>query len=159
MYHAHDWDGLPYQCTDLQLPSPLISIFTYLARLPPQMRPAEIHFLYSTKTNHDLDPQTILFLPRLMDLVAIAADPNVTLSCFLTGLGDEGAIEHGKLPNRTFGRRLIEADLVRALGPAHDRQNTVSYVCGPAKMTEEIVDVIRRQEGMDDDRVLLERWW
>ena len=81
-----------------------------------------------------------------MDLVAAEADPNVTLSLFLTGTGDEGPIEHGKLPNRTFGRRIAEADLVRAIdgykqnvfGAGHDRKNTVCYVCGPQKMTDEV---------------------
>lgn len=81
-----------------------------------------------------------------MDLVAAEADSNVTLSLFLTGTGDDGVIEHGKLPNRTFGRRISETDLVKAVdgykqdvfGAEHDRQNTVCYVCGPQKMTDEV---------------------
>lgn len=80
-----------------------------------------------------------------MDLVAIEGDPNVTLGVFLTGTGDEGVIEHGKLPNRTFGRRIAESDLVNAIdgykqnvfGAEHDRKNTVCYVCGPPHMTDE----------------------
>ncbi|KAK1820549.1 hypothetical protein LTR12_004997 [Friedmanniomyces endolithicus] len=136
--------------------SPLISIFSYLIRSV--TRPKEIHFIYTTRvppSSGDIDPQTILFLPRLMDLVAAIADPtNITLSVFLTGATAEGAatddrgiIEHGKLPNRTFGRRVTEADLVRAIdgyrtpvfGTKHDRQGTVCYVCGPPRMTDEIV--------------------
>lgn len=147
--------------------SPLISIFSHLIRIPSHMRPPEIHFLYATKTNYELDPQQILFLPRLMDLTAAASDPNVTLSCFLTGIGDEGVIEHGKLPNRTFGRRFTEEDLVKALdgyktnvfGPEHDRAGTVAYVCGPPKMTDEVVELLRGQSGMSEERVLCEKWW
>ncbi|USW48527.1 Putative ferric reductase, NAD binding domain, FAD-binding domain, ferredoxin reductase-type [Septoria linicola] len=147
--------------------NPLISIFSHLIRIPTHMRPPEIHFLYATKTNYELDPQQILFLPRLMDLTAAAADPNVTLSCFLTGIGDEGVIEHGKLPNRTFGRRFTEEDLVKALdgyktnvfGPEHDRAGTVAYVCGPPKMTDQVVELLRGQSGMSEERVLCEKWW
>ncbi|KAK0917721.1 hypothetical protein LTR02_000087 [Friedmanniomyces endolithicus] len=103
-----------------------------------------------------------------MDLVAAIADPtNITLSLFLTGATAEGAatddrgiIEHGKLPNRTFGRRVTEADLVRAIdgyrtpvfGTKHDRQGTVCYVCGPPRMTDEIVGFLSRQEGMSEER-------
>ena len=116
------------------------------------------------------DPQKILFLTRLMDLVNMEADyTNVTLSLFLTGLGegDQGAIEHGKLPNRTMGRRIRADDLVQALdgyktplyGAEHDRQGTVCYVCGPPRMTDEFVAILGRQEGMDVSRVLCEKWW
>jgi len=102
-----------------------------------------------------------------MDLVAAADDPNVTLSLYLTGTGDDGMIEHGKFPNRTFGRRITEADLTRALdgfkeslyGPEHDRQGTLCCVCGPPKMTDEVVGFLSRQPGMAPERVLCEKWW
>lgn len=145
--------------------NPLISIMSHLFRSP--IRPQEIHFVYGTKATSDLDPQKILFLPRLQDLVAAEADPKVTLSLFLTGTGDEGVIEHGKLPNRTFARRITDSDLIRAIdgyqqnvfGAEHDRKNTVCYVCGPPKMTDEIVNFLSEQEGMTEDRVLCEKWW
>ncbi|KAK4545581.1 hypothetical protein LTR36_002931 [Oleoguttula mirabilis] len=97
-----------------------------------------------------------------MDLVAAAADSNVTVSLFITGTGDEGRIEHGKLPNRTFARRISEADLVGAIdgyqksiyGAEHDRQRTLCYVCGPPKMTDEYVGFLRHQPGMAEDRSL-----
>lgn len=145
--------------------NPLISIFSHLVRSA--RRPREIHFVYGTKATSELDPQSILFLPRLMDLVAAADDKKVTLSLFLTGTGDAGRIEHGKLPNRTFAGRISESDLVRAIdgyqdspfGAEHDRQRTLCYVCGPPKMTDEYVDFLRRQAGMTEDRVLCEKWW
>ncbi|EGP92264.1 uncharacterized protein MYCGRDRAFT_98569 [Zymoseptoria tritici IPO323] len=109
----------------------------------------------------------ILFLPRLMDLVAAAADSNVTLRLFLTGTGDQGYIEHGKLPNSTFGGRIQEIDLLKAIdgykknvfGPEHDRKGTVALVCGPPKMTDEMVAYLQKQPGMSLDRVLCEKWW
>ena len=127
-----------------------------------QSRPREIHFIYGTKAGSDSDPQHILFLPRLIDLIAAASDPYVTLTLFLTGTGDEGAIEHGKFPNRTFARRITERDLERALngyGKQSDRSSTVCYVCGPPEMTDGFVSFLTRQPGMAGERVLCEKWW
>lgn len=131
------------------------------------MRPKEVHFLYATKATSDLDAQKVLFLPRLMDLAGMAADPhNVTLSLYLTGTGndDGGLIEDGNLPNKTFARRIQEFDLQRALdgfqdGKSTSRQKTVCYVCGPPRMTDEVVALLSKQEGMSEERVLCEKWW
>ena len=151
--------------------NPLISIFSHLVRLHASQRPEEIHFLYGTKAeDSEADPQSILFLPRLMDLVGAVDEPkDVTLSLFLTGnTGYEGGerIEHGKLPNRTWARRLGEGDLVGALDGwrgesegGKGREGTVCYVCGPQKMTDEVVEFLGRQEGMAPGRVLCEKWW
>jgi hypothetical protein len=98
-----------------------------------------------------------------MDLIAAASDPNITLSLFLTGTGDEGAIEQGKFPNRTYARRITEADLERALDGYResdsDRVSTVCYVCGPPEMTDGFVSFLTRQPGMTKERVLCEKWW
>lgn len=142
-----------------------MSIFSHL--IMSSQRPKEIHFIYGTKSDSDLDRQKILFLPRLMDLVGMAEDSNVTLSLFVTGSGSEGVIEHGQLPNRTFGRRIAEEDVVKAIDgykaqPAdveRSRARTVSYVCGPPRMTDHFVELLKKQPGMSEDRVLCEKWW
>jgi NAD(P)H-flavin reductase len=153
--------------------NPLISIFSHLIQLHTSQRPEEIHFLYGTKTSSsEPDPQSILFLPRLMDLVSAAAEPlDVTLSLFLTGpTGYEGGekIEHGKLPYRTWARRIGEGDLVGALdgwkkrgegSSSMGRERTMCYVCGPQRMTDEVVEFLGGQEGMERGRVLCEKWW
>lgn len=144
-----------------------MSIFTFLIQIPESQRPREIHFVYGSKTTPECDANKILFVPRLLDLVAAAADPtNVTFSLFLTGTGSDegGLIEDGKLPNRTFARRMQEYDIQQALNGfradvATSRARTVAYVCGPPKMTDELVSLIGRQDGMSPDRVLCEKWW
>jgi NAD(P)H-flavin reductase len=131
------------------------------------VRPQEIHFLYGTKSDSELDRQKILFLPRLMDLVAAVADPSVTLRLFLTGTGEDEFIDHGQLPNYTYGRRINNKDLVGALdgykvnvfGPEHDRSKTAAYVCGPPKMTDDVVAFLSKQPGMTEERVRCEKWW
>lgn len=99
-----------------------------------------------------------------MDLIAALADTNVLLSLFLTGTGHEGSIEHGKLPNRTFARRIAASDIVRALDGytkegEHDRSGTVCYVCGPPAMTDDFAAHLKQQVGMAEERVLCEKWW
>ena len=99
-----------------------------------------------------------------MDLVAAAADPNVTLRLFLTDTGETGPIEHGRLPNRTFARRVANADIVQAIDgyqqSSQDRRSrTLCYVCGPPRMTDEFVDLLGQQPGMAKERVLCEKWW
>lgn len=104
-----------------------------------------------------------------MDLEAAASDPNVTLRLFLTGgaWSDGEVIDDGQLPNATFGRRMIETDFTRALdgyknsifGAAHDRAGTVAYVCGPPKMTDEIVEFLVKQPGISERQVRCEKWW
>ena len=145
--------------------NPLISIFSTLTRSP--SRPREIHFLYGTKADADSDPQRVLFLSRLMDLITAFNDPNVTLSLFLTSIGDGGRIEHGKYPICTFARRIAEEHLIRALdghqgeigGAEPARGGTVCYVCGPAVMTDSFVNFLAGQPGMAEERVLCEKWW
>lgn len=102
-----------------------------------------------------------------MDLVGIESDPNVTLSLWLTGTGDDGIIEHGKMPNRTFARRIRESDISGALdgfkkgtdAAEQDRSGTLAYICGPPKFTDELVALTQAQRGMSKDRVLCEKWW
>ena len=56
-------------------------------------------------------------------------------------------------------RRFEERDLETALGPEPERKSTVAYVCGPPPMTDWAVDVLRSSEGMEEKRVLCEKWW
>lgn len=145
--------------------NPLISIFAHLIRSR-SSRPREIHILYGTKADAEMDPHRILFLTRLMDLVAIEADPNVTLKLFLTGTGEEGRIEHGRMPNSTFANRMDKTVLVKAIDGYKDyakdgagRSTTLCYVCGHPAMTDEFVDFLSSQQGMNPERVLCEKWW
>ena len=56
-------------------------------------------------------------------------------------------------------RRFVNQDLEAALGPGAERKGVVAYVCGPPAMTDWAVGVLRRSEGMEEKRVLCEKWW
>merc|ERR1711939_41547 len=56
-------------------------------------------------------------------------------------------------------RRIKHGDLFEALGTEDSRSNTVVYVCGLPAMTDEFVELLKTAPGMDEKRVLCEKWW
>lgn len=55
-------------------------------------------------------------------------------------------------------RRFTESDLESAVGSG-DRTKTLAYICGVPDMTDKFVDFLKRLSGMDEKRVLCEKWW
>lgn len=147
--------------------NPLISILAHLIRGPGVERPREIHVLYGTKAPEGNGVAgEVLFLPRLVRLVGEAGE-GVTGRVFLTGGngsgdGGEGIVREG-FPEGTWGRRMERGDLLGALdgwgSGSAGREETVCFVCGPQGMTDEIVEFLKAQEGMQRERVLCEKWW
>lgn len=136
--------------------SPLISIVAHLHQtdtLPPQ-----VEFIYATKS---IDGE-ILFADRLLH-IASNRPQQVKLHFFLTGSqsGGAAALQDSRLAELAISpsyRRLNTKDVLEALSSS-GREQTVCYVCGPPQMTDELVDLLRGQEGMSADRVLCEKWW
>jgi len=62
-------------------------------------------------------------------------------------------------PQRLYFRRFEKEDLLRAIGPVAKRSRTLAYVCGPPAMTDWAVAKLKEIEGMDEKRVLCEKWW
>lgn len=65
---------------------------------------------------------------------------------------DEGVVKRRK-------GRITHEDLMEALGSEDLRGNSVVYVCGVPEMTDEFVEVLSNAEGMEERRVLCEKWW
>lgn len=59
----------------------------------------------------------------------------------------------------SYGERLQWKDIQDAIGNKDERKGAVVYICGPQKMTDEIVEGLKDKEGMGDDRVYCEKWW
>lgn len=117
----------------------MISHLSFTGSLPPKTE-----FLYSVKEGTD-----ILFYDRLQEIVS--KDPErVNVKLFVTGRNV------GTLENARNGR-ITQNDLLQALG-AEDRdvlKATVIFVCGPPRMTDEMVAFARKQGA----RVYCEKWW
>lgn len=138
-----------------------MSIFSHVYNRS-ERDPECIKFLYTTRpASHDL--KSLLFYSRLQSLLLSRPSPDRTLDLFLTGPNASSNLEPSEviLSNEIsiHHRRLSYRDLIEALGPTKDRSSVVAYVCGPARMTDEVVDAISNAGGMDKARVLCEKWW
>ncbi|EXJ74442.1 uncharacterized protein A1O5_02738 [Cladophialophora psammophila CBS 110553] len=69
----------------------------------------------------------------------------------------EDEVEDGNMATRY--RRITHDDLFEALGPEGGRDHTVVYVCGLPAMTDEFVALLAKAPGMEERRVLCEKWW
>lgn len=56
-------------------------------------------------------------------------------------------------------RRFMTSDLIDCLPLPEKRHNTVSYVCGPPRMTDYVVSFLKSQDGIIEENVLCEKWW
>jgi ferredoxin-NADP reductase len=84
---------------------------------------------------------------------------NFQYTMFETG-GDSAASEEkeASATKREY-RRITHNDLTAALGSEKGRENTLVYVCGPPDMTDNFVAFLQQAPGMEERRVLCEKWW
>jgi predicted ferric reductase len=139
-----------------RLVSPLISILSTLHQT--SSMPPKVEFLYSTKVSHQkLDANRILFLPRLCSIQS-SWPKNIDLTLFITG--DFKRMRNPEELPWHYTRRIEKPDLLTSLGEdVEQRKRTVCYVCGPPRMTDEFVEFLAGQEGMEAERVFCEKWW
>ena len=141
--------------------SPLISILSHIHNQP-RILPPCIRILYSTRPATP-EVTDILFYTRIRKLLSTDPSAERTLDLFLTGsasplkLNNNDQVIAGGV--YVHQRRISYQDLASALGPVQERGGAVVYVCGPAQMTDELVEVLRKSDGMDEQRVLCEKWW
>ena len=167
-------------------PSPLISILSHLSLT--KTTPPTVRFLYSSNqiprrdspcSPLNPDEERILFLSRLRSLLSTASNntnTNARLDLFLTGGKNNNKhpilsppssqltnqIINGKMTVQIHDRRITPDDLIDALPPLEsktERKSTVCYVCGPSRMTDWIVDFLRKDLALGEEKVLCERWW
>lgn len=137
-----------------------MSIFAHL--LQQSRPPSSIRFVYTTRIEEGpIDGSQILFLQRIISLMKEAKSCYVQLDLFLTGVSVDQLSKATELPSSNVkSSRITNADLEAALG--HDietRKSTVCYICGPPRMTDQFVEYLKGRDGMDEKRVLCEKWW
>ncbi|KAL8942593.1 MAG: hypothetical protein Q9216_001575 [Gyalolechia sp. 2 TL-2023] len=143
--------------------NPLMSIISHLH----QKRPKDllrIQFLYMTRFPESEDPSSILFLDRLRTLFHNSTYDG-TFALFLTQCSETemddlvGRMGNGLIRPETVCGRISHMALLGAISPVEERKGTVAYVCGVPSMTDDFVAVLRGAEGMEESRVLCEKWW
>ena len=143
-----------------------------------------VRFLYTTRIPQYQPKITeILFLSRLSSIFQTSGlkisrrdeEERGRLELYLTG-GCTGRLissnvnqnsvdekEDLKVENATsytYFRRIKDDDLQSAVGSDKQaRGSSLYYVCGPPEMTDYIVEYIRKQDSVDPERVLCEKWW
>lgn len=140
-----------------------MSIISHLHQHPPKQL-ARIQFLYTTRFPQSGDPSLILFLNRLRTLFQNTTFDS-TFALFLTQCSEAQVDDlvgkmgtHATRPETVCGR-ISHMALLGGIGPVEERRGTVAYVCGVPNMTDEFVEVLRGAEGMEEKRVLCEKWW
>jgi NAD(P)H-flavin reductase len=124
-----------------------------------------VRVLYSSRRETESNGQgaEILFETRLRDIAGKwdqHEHVDYKYSFFETSgqTGDEH--QRSRPSNMTVqSRRISQDDLLETLGPEESRGNTVVYVCGLPTMTDEFVELLKHTPGMDEKRVLCEKWW
>ncbi|KAL8653468.1 MAG: hypothetical protein Q9210_002074 [Variospora velana] len=143
--------------------NPLISILSDLHQSRPQPI-CQINFLYTTRFPQSNEPSSILFLGRLRQIFQ-GWGPNHILGLFLTQCSEAEKEELARkmrddaLTQKTVRGRISHRDLLNALGPVEERAGAVVYICGVPSMTDDFVSLLRGVDGMEEKRVLCEKWW
>ena len=118
--------------------------------------PQEVQLLYSSRISESgrID---FIFRKRIKEIANSTAPEQFKLQLFATG------DRRIWLPRRTRiewrQRRIQHKDLIAAIGSPKKRAGVVCYVCGPPPMTDDFVSLLRHAEGMEEQRVLCEKWW
>ncbi|KAL2860723.1 FAD-dependent oxidoreductase [Aspergillus lucknowensis] len=130
-----------------------------------------IHVLYSSKLPDAATQESALnqipFFPRLREIVrSRLRSPrlHVTLELFLTNINNHSPSLSTPDPQdlTIHPRRINQGDLRRATyGPdsQFSPNETVCYVCGPPRMTDEVVDSLSDLLNGERDRIYFEKWW
>lgn len=154
--------------------SPLISILSHLNSQFLNAHPLNVHFLYSTRLPKGIEtvsPQAaleqILFLSRLQQIVRSQLNSqklHISLQLFLTNLKSP-LFDTSNSPAdiAIHPRRINEDDLYASVTGEDgqlDPQKTVSYVCGPPDMTDEMVNILKKVlDDREGQRIFYEKWW
>lgn len=130
--------------------------------------PKRIRLLYSSKRGTDKHGKTeeILFEKRLQALAQKwiqkeAADFKCVFCETSATSTDKVKADGEPLPSNmvVLRRRLSHDDLFEALGPVDNRENALAYICGLPAMTDDFVEILKEASGMEEKRVLCEKWW
>lgn len=160
-------------CVELTLgrDSPLMSMLSHMHGSRATM-PEHVELLYASKATSTSDTKDVLFADRITDIAKAYSASQLRVQFFLSsGSSDtKPATAEDEEKAETVGTtdlsnvairsgRITREDIEQALGEVEGRRDAVCYVCGPRQMTDELVEMVGRMEGMDAQRVVCEKWW
>ncbi|KAK0739555.1 hypothetical protein B0T21DRAFT_362852 [Apiosordaria backusii] len=152
--------------------NPIMSMLSHLSTLSLRERKEkEVVVLYGIKDPDGViqngDTSQALFLDRIAGLFAGEDGLRGNIELFLTGgttkdsseCGPEKLIQADGVQLPFVKRRIGLPDLAEAIG--EEKDETVVYICGVPSMTDQLVEGLTSPQGlgMDEKRVLYEKWW
>ncbi|KAK3986294.1 oxidoreductase NAD-binding domain-containing protein 1 [Cladorrhinum sp. PSN332] len=145
--------------------NPLMSMLSYISTQQELKEKVEVRVLYSVKEPEEgLEKKMgeVLFLERIVRLFKQdegGLRGSVKLSTTGRGKGGDGEINLDRVNIPVARRRIRLDDVEEAIGGG--KAETAVYICGPPKMTDDFVEGLTSPDriGMDEDRVLYEKWW
>ena len=143
----------------------------------------EVRVVYSTKVpSRETNPTEVLFLPEMLELFRIPRSettkrPSRAFFLRAQSMGPDMGTQNAtpisplmaltlpkidsdtEVPVLAWTHRIDETALSSAVGNQTMAQHSVFYVCGPPDMTDELVDHLKQQPNVMENRVLCEKWW
>lgn len=145
--------------------NPLMSMLNHITGRPKGDRPTNVQVLYAFKVppveeeglggERVVNAAEILFLPELLEMER-EWDGDLKLKTFVTGDLENVNAQLGFLASAEK-RRMTEVDVRDTIG-TESLPDTTGYVCGPPVMTDWLIQLMVSR-GLDDNRVLCEKWW
>lgn len=87
----------------------------------------------------------------------------ISIELFITNIPENSPLIAAPPSGIAVHSRRIKRQDLQATIIGEDAQvnpnETVCYLCGPPKMTDEFVEVLRGLLGGEKERVLFEKWW
>ena len=124
--------------------------------------PPSLSLIYSVRMPRSQDMGHILFLDRLKRIFSNSnSGARKSFSLYLTE--HQPSTSNEWLSNSTtlryYPRRFGLNDLIDYLPALEKRLDTVAYVCGPPRMTDDVVAFLKGLEGISPEQILCEKWW
>ncbi|RMZ87786.1 hypothetical protein DV736_g4988, partial [Chaetothyriales sp. CBS 134916] len=152
--------ALPITSTDLEPLSPSPSPYIELVIQKSLHNPPAAYLWHppSTILNSSVSFQVggrFTYPPVTLDQQECAAIENAVFVAGGVGMNPIMSMQAHRVQRRRIGHQ----DLLAALGPESEWAKTVVYVCGVPQMTDEFTNFLRKQKGLEDKRILCEKWW
>jgi len=135
--------------------NPLKSMISHLHET--STMPPEVKFLYTVRWPSETKSLDQILFYKDLRTIAESDSRHFVLQLFITD-GSKDLGKENENSNPRF-RRITHEDLRTAVVEGGHPESTVCYICGVPSMTDDFVDFLQKTKGLDQQRVLCEKWW
>jgi hypothetical protein len=114
--------------------------------------PEEVHFLLSCSVDGNYEVSNVLGLGKLLE-VSDARPGQFHLYLFFGGHPSRTLMETAVPRHRFEPRRVLDSDVIGALGIVQRKESSVCYISAPQRMADHFEQLVRVQVGMESGQV------